>query len=111
MQPDEATVERLLHEHDLTDLGGGVVKHSHWEGDREHGHDFAASEWPVPARPIKTHLAQGSGLMGDRRNVSERMAIYGACEFCGAARDERTTDDGEMTRHELWCPSCGREAT
>lgn len=44
--PDEETIKRLLHEHDLGKLGcphdpAHVVKHSHWNGDVEHGHDFS----------------------------------------------------------------------
>jgi hypothetical protein len=44
--PDDETVERLMHVHDLAPLGcphdpSHEVKHSHWGGLDEHGHDFA----------------------------------------------------------------------
>ena len=44
--PDDATVARLMHIHKLAPFGcphdpPHEVKHSHWNGDTEHGHDFA----------------------------------------------------------------------
>lgn len=46
VRPDDETVLRLLHEHPLGGIGcphtpEHIVKHSHWGGDQEHGHDFA----------------------------------------------------------------------
>lgn len=58
-RPDEATVARLMHEHDLTDMpGGGVVKHSHRGGDSDHGHDFASGAGPHLQGPIAVYPAE-----------------------------------------------------
>lgn len=50
-RPDDATVDRLMHVHALAPIGCDhepphEVKHSHWNGDTDHGHDFADGPWP-----------------------------------------------------------------
>jgi hypothetical protein len=45
------------------------------------------------------------GMMDEK---ARRMALYGPCEGCGAARDARPAQRDSGLTYEFYCPGCGR---
>ena len=62
----------------------------------------------VPAPDCPEHgPGMGAPVIAGGRDRLARLAAYGPCEVCGAARDV-TSRDGMLT---LFCPACGAVAT